>query len=145
MHLLDPRYDSWDEFLLTAADSAAAACEGGDLDRCTWGDANVVAIRHPLSRAIPLLANWLDMPARALPGDIHMPRVQGPAMGASQRFAVSPGRESDGYFHMPGGQSGHPMSPFYDAGHSAWVDGQATPFLPGPDKHRLTLIAAGVL
>ena len=145
MHLLDPRYHSWDEFLLAAADSAAAACEDGDLDRCTWGDANVVAIRHPLSRAIPLLASWLDMPARSLPGDIHMPRVQGSAMGASQRFAVSPGRESDGYFHMPGGQSGHPMSPFYDAGHGAWVDGQATPFLPGPDKHRLTLIAAGVL
>jgi penicillin amidase len=143
MHLLDPRYSSWEEFLLAAADTAAAGCEDGDLSRCTWGDANVVRIRHPLSRAIPLLAGWLDMPAQPLPGDTHMPRVQGPAMGASQRFAVSPGRESSGYFHMPGGQSGHPMSPFYDAGHRAWVDGRPTPFLPGPDKYRLTLNPVG--
>jgi penicillin amidase len=142
-HLLDPRYDSWDAFLLAATDSVIAACENGDLERCSWGNANVVTIRHPLSRAIPLLASWLDMPARPLPGDTHMPRVQGPAMGASQRFAVSPGRESDGYMHMPGGQSGHPMSPFYAASHGAWVDGTPTSFLPGADKYRLTLIPAG--
>jgi penicillin amidase len=107
-------------------------------------DVNVVHIRHPLSRAIPLLADWLDMPAQPLPGDTHMPRVQGIAMGASQRFAVSPGRESAGYFHMPGGQSGHPMSPFYSAGHSAWADAKPTSFLPGPDKYRLTLTPVGV-
>ena len=51
-------------------------------------------------------------------------------------------REFSGYIHMPGGQSGHPMSPFYDAGHRAWAEGQPTPFLPGPDKHRLTLSPA---
>ena len=139
MHLLDPRYGSWEEFLLAAADTAVEACGDGDLSRCTWGEVNVVRVRHPLSRAMPLLAGWLDMPAQPLPGDSHMPRVQAPAMGASQRFAVSPGRESYGYFHMPGGQSGHPMSPFYDAGHRAWVDGKPTPFLPGADKYRLTL------
>jgi penicillin amidase len=143
MHLLDPRYSSWQAFLLAAADTAAAACEDGPLSRCTWGEANVVRVRHPLSRAIPLLAGWLDIPAQPLPGDTHMPRVQAPAMGASQRFAVSPGRESHGYFHMPGGQSGHPMSPFYRAGHRAWADGRPTPFLPGPDRYRLTLNPAG--
>jgi penicillin amidase len=31
------------------------------------------------------------------------------------------------------------MSPFYDAGHRAWSEGEPAPFLPGPDKHRLTL------
>ena len=141
MNLLDPRYGSWDEYLLAAADTAAA-CEDGHLSRCVWGGANVVRIRHPLGKAIPLLASWLDIPAQPLPGDIHMPRVQAAAMGASQRFAVSPGRESHGYFHMPGGQSGHPMSPFYDAGHRAWADGEPRPFLPGPERHRLTLSPA---
>ncbi len=68
-----------------------------------------------------------------------MPRVQTPSQGASQRFAVTPGREADGYFHMPGGQSGHPMSPHYDAGHAAWVEGRPLPFLPGPERHRLVL------
>ena len=112
------------------------------LAQCTWGEANVVSIRHPLSGALPLLARWLDMPPEPLPGDTHMPRVQGPAMGASQRFAVAPGHESSGYFHMPGGQSGHPMSPFYRAGHRAWAEGRATPFLPGAEEHRLTLMPA---
>ena len=68
-----------------------------------------------------------------------MPRVQSPGFGASERFAVSPGREEQGYFHMPGGQCGHPLSPFYRAGHEAWAAGEPTPFLPGPAAHRLTL------
>jgi penicillin amidase len=143
MHLLNPRYESWRELLLAGAGRAAAACGRRDLDRCTWGDANVARIRHPLGRALPLLADWLDMPPTPLPGDTHMPRVQRPQMGASERFAVSPGREEHGYFHMPVGQSAHPMSPFYAAGHRAWEQGEATPFLPGPARHRLTLTPDG--
>jgi penicillin amidase len=60
--------------------------------------------------------------------------------GASERLAVSPGHEAQGYFHMPGGQSGHPLSAFYRAGHDAWATGQALPFLPGAAEHRLTLV-----
>jgi len=138
-HLLDARYVSWKALILEAADAAARSCGHGALSRCTWGEANTVSIRHPLSRVLPPLAGWLDIAPEPLPGDTHMPRVQGPAMGASERFAVSPGRESSGYFHMPGGQSGHPLSPFYRAGHHAWVEGRATPFLPGAEQHRLTL------
>lgn len=138
-HLLNPRYSDWQALLLAAADAAQDSCGDGDLDACTWGDANVSSIRHPLSLAVPILSGWLDMPAQPLPGDVHMPRVQGPSMGASERFAVSPGREDSGYFHMPGGQSGHPMSPYYDAGHRAWAEGEPRPFLPGPERHRLIL------
>ena len=68
-----------------------------------------------------------------------MPRVQGPAFGASERFAVSPGREREGYFHMPTGQSGHPLSEHYQDANAAWASGAATPFLPGPAVHTLTL------
>jgi penicillin amidase len=82
------------------------------------------------------------MPAEPLDGAVHMPRVQQASFGASERFAVSPGREDEGYFHMPAGQSGHPLSPFYRAGHEAWVEGAPTPFLPGPERHRLTLAPA---
>ena len=88
---------------------------------------------------MPLLSGLLDMPATAMPGDWSTPRVQSPVFGASERFAVEPGREQDGYFHMPGGQSGHPLSPFYRAGHEAWVRGEPTPFLPGPAEYVLTL------
>jgi penicillin G amidase len=52
---------------------------------------------------------------------------------------VSPGREEQGIFEMPGGQSGNPASPYFIAGHEAWVHGEATPFLPGPAVHTLTL------
>jgi penicillin amidase len=40
---------------------------------------------------------------------------------------------------MPAGQSGHPMSKFYRAGHQAWVRGEALPYLPGETKFELTL------
>jgi penicillin amidase len=68
-----------------------------------------------------------------------MPRVQGPAFGASQRMVVAPGHEADGLVHMPGGQSGHPLSPFWGAGHEDWVKGTPTPFLPGRTVYRLEL------
>ena len=69
-----------------------------------------------------------------------MPRVQGPAFGASQRMVVSPGREAEGYFQMPGGPVDHPMSPFYGAGHNAWVHGEPRPLLPGEPRYILKLL-----
>jgi penicillin amidase len=49
----------------------------------------------------------------------------------------------EGYLHMPGGQSGHPLSPFYRAGHEDWAAGHETPFLPGPAAHVLALLPPG--
>ncbi|NND61110.1 MAG: penicillin acylase family protein [Gammaproteobacteria bacterium] len=140
-HLLNPAYDSWQSLLLTQVDELIAQYQrhDGSLTDRTWGEFNTSRIAHPLSQSLPALSGWLDMPAVPLPGDSNMPRVQGPAFGASQRMAVSPGYESEGYLHMPGGQSGHPLSPFYGAGHDDWVHGIATPFLPGETRHRLVL------
>ena len=89
---------------------------------------------------MPQLGGFLDMPREPLPGDNHMPRFQSPSAGASERFGVSPGREDQGYFHMPCGQSGHPLSPHYADGHAAWAKGEKTPFLPGPAVQVLTLV-----
>lgn len=86
-----------------------------------------------------LLARRLCMPADELRGDRIVPRVAAPAFGASQRMVVAPGREQDGLAHMPGGQGGHPLSPFRGAGHDDWVHGRPTPFLPGPARYTLTL------
>ena len=128
----------------------AASCGGGRAagllrdagpnvaDR-TWGEFNTTQIRHPLSDGVPLIGPWLDIPPRRLPGDANMPRVQGPSFVAALRLAVSAGREEAGFFHLPGGQSGHPLSPFYRKGHEALEEGKPTPFLQGPAVHRLRL------
>jgi penicillin amidase len=143
-HLIDPRFKDWNALLLAAADAviAEAADNGSTLASYTWGRANTTKIAHPLSIAVPGLASWLDMAPQALPGDSNdMPRIQAPATGASQRMAVSPGREAEGYMHMPCGQSGHPLSPHYRDSHAAWAEGKATPFLPGKAVHTLVLKA----
>jgi penicillin amidase len=144
-HLLDPKFPAWKDLLVAAVDRTAEdAQKDGGIASYVWGRANTVRIRHPFSAALPMLGLVLDMPAQALPGDSHMPRVQAPSSGASERFAVSPGREQDGYFHMPTGQSGHPLSPHYGDAQAAWVNGEATSFLPGPTLHTLTLRPAGL-
>ncbi|MEX0735649.1 MAG: penicillin acylase family protein [Steroidobacteraceae bacterium] len=144
-HLLDPRFADWDAWLAhVAVETVRKLPEGcASLDSCAWGKVNVAAIRHPISAGLPILSRLLDMPANALPGDWSTPRVQSPIFGASERFVISPGREGEGYLHMPGGQSGHPLSPYYRAGHEAWVQGDPTPFLPGPARHSLTLVPSG--
>src|SRR5262249_41956534 len=93
--------------------------------------------------AVPMLGPFLDMPPEELPGDSNMPRVQGTTFGASERFAVSPGREKDGYLHMPAGQSGHPLSGHYRDGHQAGSKGWATGFLPVASVHTLKLRPPG--
>ncbi len=141
MHLLAAAYPSWRAFLLEQVDHTLAllAEECPALARCRWGAAHPVRIGHPLARAVPRLAGWLDLPTLELPGDHDMPRVQDGAFGASERFAVTPGDEAHGYLELPGGQSGHPLSPYYRAGYEAWVRGTPQPLLPGPTRHRLTL------
>lgn len=142
-HLLSPAYPSWDQLLGACVDATLQEVDmtvGGDLGKFTWGDANTTRIQHPLSLAVPALSRYLDMPRQPLPGGwAHMPRIQRPESGASERLAVSPGREESGYFHMPGGQSGHPLSPYYGDGHAAWAEGKPTPFLPGPTVNTLVL------
>jgi penicillin amidase len=145
-HLLQPRYGSWDELFLDAADGLLEELVGDDPDPSlagfTWGARNSFAVRHPLSRAVPIFSRWLDIPARPLPGDSNMPRVYGIGVGASERFVVSPGREEQGIFEMPAGQSGHPWSAYYRAGHDLWAEGRPAAFLPGPTVHTLTLVPA---
>ena len=80
------------------------------------------------------------MPPDPLAGDDRMPRVQRPDFGASERMVVSPGHEATGILHMPGGQAGHPLSPYWGAGHDAWVEGRPLPFLPGRPRWTLRLV-----
>ncbi|WP_255211121.1 penicillin acylase family protein [Methylogaea oryzae] len=45
--------------------------------------------------------------------------------------------------HMPGGQSGNPLSAYYDDQQRDWLAGVATPLLAGETLQRLTLTPAG--
>ncbi len=141
LHMLASNYPSWPQFLRVQLDATLAelAKRCPELEHCTWGSRSPVAIRHPLSSALPGLARFLDMPTLELPGDHDMPRVQDGAFGASERFAISPGHEDQAYLTLPGGQSGHPLSPYYRAGFLGWAHGEALPLLPGPAQHSLTL------
>lgn len=141
LHLLDPKYTTWDEAILDAVDGVIAQLTDGGrrlADR-TWGEANAAEFRHPLAAAIPLIGGYLNMPGDPLPGDVYTPRASSPRNGPSERMAVSPGREEEGILHLPTGQSGHPLSPHYADQFRSWLLGEPTPFLPGPTVTTLTL------
>jgi len=140
-NLLPRRFASWEALLEDAAAQVRDDLSGhGPLEHRTWGERNTAKICHPLAGALPaMLKPSLCMPADQLAGGGDMPRVQAPSFGASERMVVSPGHEADGIIHMPGGQSGNPLSPFWGAGHEDWVQGRPTPFLPGKTEYTLTL------
>jgi penicillin amidase len=144
-HLLDPRYASWHALLLDAARKVTTTlgAPSGGLAARTWGEHNRSDIHHPLAAVLPpWLAHFIDMPDQPLPGDHDMPRVAAPGFGASERMAVAPGDEAHGTLSMPGGQSAHPLSPYFGAGHEDWVRGRPTPLLPGAAEHVLRLTPA---
>ncbi|ALK96474.1 penicillin amidase [Massilia sp. WF1] len=136
---LPPAYASWQDLQLAAVDRTIADVtkDGKTLAQATWGVRNTAEIAHPISMALPFLKRWLGAPPDQLPGDANMPRVAGPKFGQSERLTVSPGREEEGLYDMPGGQSGHPLSPWFLGGHEDWVHGKPTPLLPGPVEHTL--------
>lgn len=141
-HLLSAPFKSWNELLVQSAQQIANdMLQHNNTVTRSWGDINTARIRHPLSAKLPdWISQWLDMPDDPLPGDHNMPRVQSPSFGASQRSVVAPGQEERGFMDMPGGQSGHPLSPYYGSGHANWVSGKPTPFLPGTAVRKMQLI-----
>ena len=138
---LPAAYKTWPDLLQRAVlDSRKElVAKHGSVAAATWGADNPTSMRHPLSAAVPALSGWLDQASQGMAGDAHMPRVHNHGHGQSERMVVSPGHEEKGLFIIPGGQSGHPLSPFYRADHATWLAGEALPFLPGETAHRLVL------
>jgi penicillin amidase len=139
---LPAQYASWQELELAALDRVIVdlAKDGKPLAAATWGKRNTAASAHPFASVVPVLGQYLKVAPDMLPGDQHMPRVAGPTFGQSERLTVSPGKEEQGVFNMPGGQSGHPLSPYFLDGRDDWVSGRASPLLPGPARHTLTFV-----
>ncbi len=141
-HLLNPRFESYDDLFAAAAEQVFASLREQKipLAKATWGRRNLLRLQHPLSRAVPALGWLLDLPRVPMSGaPSDMPKIQGADFGPSQRMVVSPGNEERGLCNQPAGQSGHFLSPFYRAGHEAWVKVEPLPFLPGETRHRLEL------
>ncbi|MEE4245913.1 MAG: penicillin acylase family protein [Kangiellaceae bacterium] len=105
----------------------------------TWGSNNRLNIQHPISRGLAILQPLLNPPRYEMPGESNSPRVQGASFGASQRMVIAPGHLDKAIFHMPGGQSGHPLSEYFQQGFDDWVYGRATPLMIGSTKYQLIL------
>jgi len=141
-HFLTSKQGDWQTLLQKSFETTMSDMTAEQpLENATWGKQNTSHIQHPLSKGVPFIGNWLDMPATQLAGDSYMPRVQGKTFGASERMVVSPGHEESGILHMPTSQAGHPWSPYYRLGHKDWVQGKPSPFLPGKTKYKLTLLS----
>lgn len=138
--LVPKPFRSWDALIATALAELIGEVDRqqGGLQRFSWGAINHTGIHHPLAKVAHL--GWLtDPPDVPVAGDNLVPRVAVPGFGASERLVVSPGHEDRGIFEMPVGQSDNPLSPYYLAGHAAWVNGTPAPLLPGVTRWRLEL------
>ncbi|MGH6636099.1 MAG: penicillin acylase family protein [Gammaproteobacteria bacterium] len=133
-------YPHWDAFIWAVLERSAKRIMDhyrvDSLADLTWGQTDETRIAHPLSGAIPLLGHLLDMPRLPLPGCTKCVRTARYA-GATERLVVSPGHGEDGILHMPGGQSGHPLSPHYRDQHLSWAQGVPVPLWAGAIQHRL--------
>lgn len=143
--LLDPHYKNWDQFILAQLTASVEAVMSRHPDTAlaelTWGQENVVGHAHPFSKALSQLSVALDMPHQALAGcGGYCVRVTGADFGASERLVVSPGHQEDGILHMPGGQSGHPLSDYYRDQQPFWLAGLPLPLLADQSEHRLRLL-----
>ncbi|GMV52063.1 MAG: hypothetical protein AMXMBFR67_36060 [Nitrospira sp.] len=141
--LPDPaRFADWHAFLLHELERTVATLKAdyglSRVDALAWGVMNRVRMAHPLSDTIPLVGRWLNMAEEAAPGCGQCVRVLSGSLAASERMVVSPSHHSDAIFHMPGGQSGHPLSPHYRDQHRNWSQGLPTPLLAGRAVHNLT-------
>jgi penicillin amidase len=131
----------WRDVQLAAIDKTIAALTSGGrkLSDATWGSRNTADVAHPFAKFVPLIKSRLTAPADQMPGDSHMPRVSAPDFGQSERLVVTPGKEEEGLFNLPGGQSGHPLSPFFLAEFENWAQGKPEPLMPGVPKYGLVL------
>jgi penicillin amidase len=136
--LVPPPFATWNA-LVTSALAETARNAGPNPAAYRWGGRNHTGIHHPLAAAIPGLSLLTDPPDVPVAGDVLVPRVAIPGFGASERFVVSPGHENQAIFDMPAGQSDNPLSPYYGAGEAAWVEGAATPLVPGVARWQLRL------
>jgi penicillin amidase len=138
--LPDKHFKTWDAFILqqliASTDKILHHHVGDALSSINWGKENVVGYAHPFSKGFPVLSPLLDMPHQPLAGcGGYCVRATGVDYGASERLVVSPNHFEDGILHMPGGQSGHPLSDYYKDQQFFWLTGLPLKFSAGASEH----------
>ena len=131
--------------------AALAPVYGDDPAEWRWGEAHYLTRAHEVLSRVPLLGR-LD--ARRLPTDGSgttlnrgdMPFAGPPERryrhthGATLRAAFDLADLELSRFSMPGGQSGHPLSPHYRQLTGIWRDGETRTLTPSPPGSGPTLI-----
>lgn len=146
--LPDPvRFADWKAFLLQELEETVRGIKTkyavSRVDDLTWGRVNRIRMAHPLGDALPVIGRWLNMPDDAVSGCGPCVRVSNGTLTASERMVVSPAHHTDALFHMPGGQSGHPLSPHYRDQQRNWSQGLSTGLLAATPVHTLTFTPEG--
>jgi len=134
----------WDDFLLEtlkqAGNELKTKYEVPYLDELPWKKVNNLVLQHPFSRVEPKAGIFLDMSPISGACDSNCIKVLNEKNGASERLVISPSHPENGILEMPGGQSGHPLSPHFRDQQTGWKTGAAQAFLPGRTEHKLKLI-----
>jgi penicillin amidase len=95
---------------------------GRDSSRFRWGEANRLAVRHPLGR-VPGLSWLFDPPSFPQSGATGVVRVASGTFGQSMRFIVDWGVPGEATLVIPFGVSGHAGSPHRLDQLRFWRDG----------------------
>lgn len=130
---LNPRRSDWNSLLREALQQSV---EKMNLES---RHARHAAIIHPLSLIFRQLAPLLNLSPEQSTGSLFSICVSAANYGATVRFVVSPGKESDGLFNMPGGQSENPLSNQYADHHAIWRSENLMGFLPGAPVTEIVL------
>jgi penicillin amidase len=119
----------WDAFVAGCAEQAAAlataAGRRGLVRRWRprpprWGSLNAIGLRHPMEVLAPWSAALIGVAPRPQPGALHVVRTCVPGFGSVGRAVVAPGPGGFTAVDLPGGQSGHPLSPHFADRHEEW-------------------------
>jgi penicillin amidase len=126
------RRETRDDIMVLAAEDAGRRLNGDFAGSKAWNDAHRAAFTHPLGGASRVLGWLFNRGPVAVAGDIytvnrtsfHRLRPFEVWETASWRQLFDVGNWDESHVVLPGGQSGHPLSPHYFDQNEMWRSGQ---------------------
>ena len=133
----------------TCADAVGRALEisleslasdyGSELGEWRWGEAHAVRMNSPILGAIPVIGSWFEV-ARPTGGERETVNAAGfevadpdrpfaQSHGAGYRAVYDLGNPERSVFVISTGQSGNPLSPYYEDYATPWSEGRYLPML----------------